>query len=88
MGRMSALVKRFHFSEDAKFLLSMFVLLYAIPCMEQIYFIYGNVLGSYGLSPQTTGNILGFFRSHYVGEAGGRMIENLGIRRTMIASGF
>ncbi|MDR3164590.1 MAG: MFS transporter [Synergistaceae bacterium] len=87
---MSALIKFFRFSDNTKFLLSMFVPLYAIHCMEQIYFIYGNVLGSYGLSPQTTGNILGAFFGAIMSARpmGGWMIENLGIRRTMAASGF
>ena len=87
---MSALVKFFRFSDNTKFLLSLFVPLYAIHCMEQIYFIYGNVLGSYGLSPQTTGNILGVFFGAIMctRPLGGWMIENLGIRRTMAASGL
>ncbi|MDR1579227.1 MAG: MFS transporter [Synergistaceae bacterium] len=87
---MSVLVKFLRFSEDTKFLLSMFVPLYAIHCMEQVYFIYGNVLDSYGLSPQTSGNILGvFFGAIMLARPlGGWMIENLGIRRTMIASGI
>lgn len=87
---MNALVKFFRFSNDTKFLLSMFVPLYAIHCMEQIYFIYGNVLGSYGLPPQTTGNILGvFFGAIMLARPmGGWMIENLGIGRTMAVSGF
>jgi MFS family permease len=87
---MSATVKFFRFSEDTKFLLSMFVPLYAIHCMEQIYFIYGNVLGSYGLPPQTIGNILGVFFGAIMSARplGGWMIENLGIRRTMTASGI
>jgi MFS family permease len=83
------MVKFFPLSENTKFLLSMFVPLYAIHCMEQIYFIYGNVLASYGLSPQTTGNILGVFFGAIMSARpiGGWMIENLGIRRTMAASG-
>jgi MFS family permease len=92
---MITLVKFFRFSEDrfsedTKFLLSMFVPLYAIHCMEQVYFIYGNVLGSYGLPPQTIGNILGAFFGAIMAARpmGGWMLENLGIRRTMTASGI
>ena len=87
---MSALAKFFRFSDDTKFLLSLFVPLYAIHCMEQIYFIYGNVLGSYGLSPQTTGNVLGVFFGAIMTARpiGGWMLENLGIRRTMASSGL
>ncbi|MDR1134313.1 MAG: MFS transporter, partial [Synergistaceae bacterium] len=85
---MSGLIKFFRFSGGAKFLLSLFVPLFAIHCMEQIYFIYGNVLDSYGLSPQTTGNILGVFFGAVMSARpiGGWMIENLGIRRTMASS--
>jgi MFS family permease len=70
-------------------LLSIFLPLYMIHCMEQIYFIYGTVLDSYGLSPQTTGNILGsfFLAIMLVRPAGGWMIENLGLKNTLAIGG-
>ncbi|MDR2780301.1 MAG: MFS transporter [Synergistaceae bacterium] len=80
-------IKKIKFSDDAKFLLSLFLPLYMIHCMEQIYFIYGTVLESYGLSPATIGNILGsfFLAIMLVRPAGGWMMENLGIKNTLTA---
>ncbi|MDR1508360.1 MAG: MFS transporter [Synergistaceae bacterium] len=80
-------IKKIKFSDDARFMFSIFLPLYMIHCMEQIYFIYGTVLESYGLSPQTIGNILGsfFFAIMLTRPAGGWMIENFGIKRTLTA---
>ncbi|MDR1136985.1 MAG: MFS transporter [Synergistaceae bacterium] len=80
--------KKIKFSDDARFVLSIFLPLYMIHCMEQVYFIYGTVLDSYGLSPQTVGNIIGsFFLAVMLARpVGGWMIENLGIKRTLTAS--
>ena len=74
---------------DAKQLLSIFLLTYAIHCVEQVYFIYGNVLESYGFSPQTTGNALGSFFIAIMASrpVGGWMIENLGIKRSLVCGG-
>jgi MFS family permease len=75
---------------DARLMFSMFFTFYAIHCMEQVYFIYGNVLESYGLSPQTTGNALGsFFIAVMIARpVGGWMIENLGIKRSLVCGGI
>lgn len=73
-------------SQEAKNLLRLFLPLYAIHCMEQIYFMYGNVLQAYGISPQTTGWLLSIF---FVGimsmrPIGGWLLERFGIRKTLL----
>jgi MFS family permease len=80
-------IEKMRFSDDSRFLFSLFLPLYMIHCMEQIYFIYGTVLTSYGMSPQTIGNILGsfFISITLTRPVGGWMIENLGIKRTLAA---
>ena len=67
-------------------LLSLFLPLFAIHCMEQIYFVYGNVLQEMGISPELTGWLLGsFFMAIMVFRPlGGWLLENLGIRRTLL----
>jgi MFS family permease len=75
-------------SSNAKLLLSIFLPLYAIKCVEQVYFVYGNVIQAYGFLPQATGVILGSF---YIAisiftPVGGWMLENMGVRRTLALS--
>jgi MFS family permease len=75
--------------ENARLLLSIFLPLYAMHCVEQIYFIFGNVLrGSYGMSSETTGLVLGafFVTIVLVRPAGGWLLENFGIRLTLMTS--
>ncbi|MDR3076884.1 MAG: MFS transporter, partial [Synergistaceae bacterium] len=74
---------------EARQLFSVFLLVYAIHCVEQTYFIYGNVLESYGFSPQMTGKALGSFFIAIMAArpVGSWMIENLGIRRSLIWGG-
>jgi MFS family permease len=81
-------IKKIKISDDTKFLFSIFLPLYVIHCMEQIYFIYGTVLDSYGLSPQTTGGVIGsfFLAIMLTRPVGGWMIENLGVKNTLTAS--
>jgi MFS family permease len=69
-------------------LLGLFLPIYAMHCVEQVYFVYGNVLQGYGLPPQTTGLILGsFFVSIMLTRPlGGWLLEGFGIRRTLILS--
>ncbi|MDR3355324.1 MAG: MFS transporter, partial [Synergistaceae bacterium] len=79
---------RFAFSADARLLFSLFLPLYAVHCVEQVYFVYGNVLQGYGIEPQTIGLILGsFFVSIMITRPlGGWVLENFGIRRTLLIS--
>ncbi|MDR1471834.1 MAG: MFS transporter [Synergistaceae bacterium] len=80
-------------SGNAALLASIFLPLYAIYCMEQVYFVYGNVLRDYGFPPQDIGWLLG---SYFVTIMLSRpvaswMLENLGTSRTMAvasAAGF
>jgi MFS family permease len=69
---------------------SIFLPMYAIHCVEQVYFIYGNVLESYGFSPQTIGNALGsFFVAIMIARPlGGWMTETLGIKRTLAIGAY
>ena len=66
-------------------LLSLFLPLYAIHCMEQVYFVYGNVLQEMAISPELTGWLLGSFFIAIMAcrTVGGWLLENLGIRRTL-----
>ena len=70
-------------------LFSIFAAYYAMHCVEMVYFVYGNVLESYGFNPQATGIALGsFFIAIMLSRpVGGWVIENLGIRRSMIFGG-
>ena len=79
---------RIAFSADARLLFSLFLPLYAVHCVEQVYFVYGNVLQGYGIEPQTIGLILGsFFVSIMITRPlGGWILENFGIRRTLLVS--
>ena len=75
---------------EVKLTLSVFAAFFAIHCVEFVYFVYGNVLESYGYSPQATGVALGIFFIAIMASRpiGGWMIENLGIRRSMILGGI
>jgi MFS family permease len=68
--------------------LSLFLPLYAVHCVEQIYFVYGNVLQGYGIEPRTIGLILGSFFVSIMATRplGGWVLENFGIRRTLLGS--
>jgi MFS family permease len=72
-------------SPNTRLLVSIFIPLYVIHCVEQVYFTYGNVLQKYGLTPETTGLVLGsfFIAIMLMRPVGGWLLENLGIRRTM-----
>ena len=74
---------------EVKLILPVFAAVYAIHCVEFVYFVYGNVLESYGYSPQATGIALGSFFLAIMASRplAGWMIENLGIRRSMISGG-
>ena len=72
-------------SDNARMLLSLFLPLYAIHCMEQVYFVYGNVLQEMAISPEMTGWLLSSFFIAIMAcrTVGGWFLENLGIRRTL-----
>ena len=72
-------------SDNARMLLSLFLPLYAIHCMEQVYFVYGNVLQDMNISPEMTGWLLSSFFIAIMAcrTVGGWFLENLGIRRTL-----
>ncbi|MDR3331764.1 MAG: MFS transporter [Synergistaceae bacterium] len=80
---------RVKMSEDTKLLVNLFLPFYAIHCSEHIYLVYGNVLKEYGLSPALTGWILGiyFLMGMCARPLGGWLLENIGVRRTLIWSG-
>ena len=75
-------------TENDRLLISLFLPLYAVHCMEQIYFIYGTVVQGYGISPEMTGWILGiFFIAIMIARPlGSWFLENFGIRRTLVFS--
>jgi Arabinose efflux permease len=70
---------------DWRTLLRLFLPLYAIHCMEQVYFVYGNVLAGYGIPQQTIGWLLSvfFIMIMAVRPVGGWLLENFGVRRTL-----
>ncbi|MDR1916477.1 MAG: MFS transporter [Synergistaceae bacterium] len=84
------LIKKVNLSDDTRLLISIFLPLYAIHCMEQLYFIYGNVLKGYGISSQTIGWILGafFITIMFSRPIGSWMLERFGIRRTLATAGI
>jgi MFS family permease len=73
-------------SEEARLLLNLFLPFYAVHCVEQVYFVYGNVLKGYGLSSEATGWILGvfFMTVMAVRPFGSWVLENFGIQRTLV----
>jgi MFS family permease len=77
-------------SGDVRLLLSLYLPFFAIHCAEQIYFIYGNVLQSYGLTSVSIGWILGIFFMTVMAirPLGGWVLENFGLRRTLVWSSF
>jgi MFS family permease len=76
-------------SEDTKLLINLFLPFFGIHCAEQIYLVYGSVLQGYGISSEWTGWILGiFFMTIMITRPlGGWVLENFGIRRTLVWSG-
>lgn len=75
-------------SSDGKTLLGLFLPFYLINCVQQGYFLYGNVLRSYGYSQQTIGQLLGCF---YIAvmlmrPVGGWALERFGARRVLVTS--
>ena len=75
-------------TENNRLLISLFLPIYAIHCMEQIYFIYGTVVQGYGISSEMTGWILGSFFIAIMAARplGSWFLENFGIRRTLVAA--
>ncbi len=75
-------------TENHRLLISLFLPLYAIHCMEQIYFIYGTVVQGYGISSEMTGWILSsFFVAIMLARpVGSWSLENFGIRPTLVAA--
>jgi MFS family permease len=76
-------------TEDTKLLINLFLPFFGIHCAEQAYLVYGNVLQGYGISHEWTGWILGvFFMAVMITRPlGGWILENFGIRRTLVWSG-
>lgn len=72
-------------SENDRLLISLFLPIYAIHCMEQIYFIYGTVVQGYGVSPEMTGWVLSafFIAIMLARPMGSWLLENFGIRPTL-----
>ena len=77
-------------SQDAKLLVNLFLPFFLIHCVQQIYLTYGNLLQSYKLSHEATGWILGvyFLAAMLIRPLGGWLLENFGIRRTLVWSGI
>ncbi|MDL2263523.1 MFS transporter [Synergistaceae bacterium OttesenSCG-928-I11] len=75
-------------TENDRLLISLFLPIYAIHCMEQIYFIYGTVVQGYGISQEMTGWVLGIFFIAIMSARplGSWLLENFGIRRTLVGS--
>lgn len=73
-------------TDNAGTMLSIFLPLFAIHCMEQLYFVYGNVLSNMKISPELTGWILGsfFIAIMLFRPLGSWLLENFGIRRTLV----
>lgn len=76
-------------SPAAKLMLNLFLPFFAVHCMEQMYFVYGTVLQSYALSPKVIGWILSsyFITIMSIRPLGGWIMENFGIRKTLIGAG-
>jgi MFS family permease len=68
--------------------LNLFLPFFVIHCVEQVYFVYGNVLRSYGLSSEAIGWILGsfFVTNLTIRPFGGWVLEKFGIRKTLVWS--
>jgi MFS family permease len=75
-------------SDETRLLRDIFLPFYAIHCMEQIYVLYGAVLRGYGLPSESMGWILGVFFVVMMPARliGGWVLENFGIRRTLVWS--
>ncbi|GHV51028.1 hypothetical protein FACS1894216_04270 [Synergistales bacterium] len=81
----SSQITKIKSSETLRFVLLLFPPFLAIHCVEQIYFVYGNVLEDFGVSLEATGWILSayFLGVMLVRPFGGWMVENLGVRGTL-----
>lgn len=76
-------------SRTAKLMLNLFLPFFAVHCMEQVYFVYGTALQGYALSPKIIGWILSsyFITIMSIRPLGGWIMENFGIRKTLIGAG-
>ena len=76
-------------SNNARAIWNVFLPLFAIHCMEQIYFVYGNVLQNYKLSPQAIGWVLSvfFLAIMCMRPVGNLLLENIGVRNTLFIGG-
>ena len=77
-------------SQDVKLLISLFLPFFLIYSVQHVYLIYGNLLQSYGISPEATGWILSgyFLAAMAIRPLGGWLIENFGIRKTLVCGGM
>lgn len=77
-------------SDHAKLLLRLFLPFYAIYCVKQGYFLYGNVLEQYGYSPRMIGPLLGvlYVAVMAMRPLGGWILERFGVRRGLVAGGL
>ncbi|MCL2010141.1 MAG: MFS transporter [Synergistaceae bacterium] len=77
-------------SQDTKLLVNIFLPFFLIYSVQHVYLIYGNLLQSYEISHEATGWILGvyFLAAMLVRPLGGWLLENFGIRRTLVWSGM
>ena len=75
-------------TDNDRLLISLFLPIYAIHCMEQIYFIYGTVVQGYGISQEMIGWVLGIFFIAIMSARplGSWLLENFGIRRTLVGA--
>lgn len=76
-------------SNNARAIWNVFLPLFVIHCMEQIYFVYGNVLQNYELSPQAIGWVLSvfFLAIMCMRPVGSLLLENIGVRNTLFIGG-
>lgn len=77
-------------SQETKLLISLFLPFFLISCTRHVYLTYARLLHSYGFSSEVTGWILGiYFLAVMISRPlGGWMLENFGIRRTLICGGI
>lgn len=78
--------RRFTVTDDVRLMISLFLPIYAIHCMEQIYFIYGSVAQSFGISSEMTGWVLSVFFIAIMAmrPIGSWLLENFGIKPTLM----
>ena len=75
-------------SQDTKLLVSLLLPFFFNSCAHSVYLVYGIMLKNYGFTHQTTGWILGiaFLTAMAARPLGGWLLENFGIRRTLVWS--